>query len=191
MQFAGDFRFCSWNGQALFARKCHRHHPKMRFALSLANAHDVVMLQETHGNEGREAALRLPGNRAAFWSDGTAHQAGVGMLISHEFLEHFNPVAPQDWVEVVPGRVAMLRLRGPEGALDLVTVYLPTGPQTTAEKRNMMSRLAQFIEDPHQVLTVLAGDFNFVTTSRDRVNKQSGNFTGGWTRTARRTSRSS
>ena len=61
----------------------------------------------------------------------------------------------------------------------MVTVYLPTGPQTTAEKRNMMSRLAQFIEDPHQVLTVLAGDFNFVTTSRDRVNKQSGNFAGG------------
>ena len=191
MQFAGDFRFCSWNGQALFARKCHRHHPKMRFALSLANAHDVVMLQETHGNEGREAALKLPGNRTAFWSDGTAHQAGVGMLISHEFLEHFNPVAPQDWVEIVPGRVAMLRLRGPEGALDLVAVYLLTGPQTTAEKRTMMSRLAQFIEDPHQVLMVLAGDFNFVTTSRDRVNKQSGNFTGGWTRTSRRTPRSS
>ena len=70
MQFAGDFRFCSWNGQALFARKCHRHHPKMRFALSLANAHDVVMLQETHGNEGREApsgclAIGRPSGRTA------------------------------------------------------------------------------------------------------------------------------
>ncbi|CAK0871611.1 unnamed protein product [Prorocentrum cordatum] len=136
------------------------------------------MLQETHSNVGRAEALKLPPDMPAFWSDGTSHQAGVGIIVKHAFLAHFNPVVPQDWVEVVPGRVALLHLRGPAGALDLVAVHLPTGPHASSERIAVLQHLGSHVQDRQKVLTVIAGDFNYVVAERDRINKDTGALKG-------------
>ncbi|CAK0831798.1 unnamed protein product [Prorocentrum cordatum] len=131
-------------------------------------------------SEGKSAALKLPRDVSAFWSDGTSHQAGVGVLIRHSFLLNFNPCSEEDWVEIVPGRVAVLRLRSPHGALDIVSVYLSTGPSQGApqERPECFRRMSQHLRPADKVLTVVACDFNFVTDARDRVTKSTGEWSG-------------
>ena len=123
--FSGGFRGCTWNGQALFAKKCYRHHPKMRQAIRLANLHDFTLFQETHSSKGKASALHLPRHLTALWSDGTNYQAGVGILVQHSFLQHFNLVTPASWEEVEPGRVAITlgRRAGSTGHCGIVFAY--------------------------------------------------------------------
>ena len=114
--FAGDFAGAAWNAQALMASHCGKQHAKMRKAFQLASSHDFLVIEETHSNKGKVLASRIPLNLRAFWSHGSNYQAGLGLLIKQEFLAKFNPVAESDWREIEPGRTAMLRLRGPQGA---------------------------------------------------------------------------
>ena len=48
-------------------------------------------------------------------------------MIRETFLEQFNPVAHKDWIEIVPGRAAVLQLNGPNGSLDIYSLYFHTG----------------------------------------------------------------
>ena len=124
----------SWNSQALFARRSHRHHPKLRQAGKLAALHDFTGLQETHPTKKRVEVLRLPPRIKAFcWSHGTTHQTGIGLVVKKSFMDKINPIAPEDWNEIVEGRVAALRLRGPDGSLDIFVVYLQSGEDGTVE----------------------------------------------------------
>ena len=127
MQFTGSFRGCSWNTQALFARRVDRQRKKMQHARRLFAAHDFAVWQETHSTQGRARMLRLPRECTAHWSHDSTHTAGVGLWIRHSFLQHFNPAQAGDWVEIVPGRAAVLRLNGPLGSLDIFVVYMHTG----------------------------------------------------------------
>eukprot|EP00959_Pyramimonas_sp_CCMP1952_P079193 1655219-Pyramimonas_sp.AAC.1 len=61
----------------------------------------------------------------AWFSPGTSRQAGVGIVVQHQFLQLFDPALTR-WEELVPGRAAVLRLAGPQGSLDLYTVYFST-----------------------------------------------------------------
>ena len=177
MPFAGDFKGCSWNGQALFARKNARQIPKMRKAARLAAKHDFCLIQETHSLPGRAAALRLPPQVTAFWSNGSSSQAGVGILVNHKFLQRFASVRPErDFIEVIPGRIALLRLRGAEGNLDIVCMYADT--HSSRERRAAMDALATVLKPQHLALTILAGDFNYVCDAKDRWNKDQGDWTG-------------
>ena len=56
-----------------------------------------------------------------------------------------------DWLEIDPGRVARLRLRGPEGALDIFVGYLHTGKgaQDRAARRASLRAMAGAIQPRH------------------------------------------
>lgn len=95
------------------------------------------MLQETHSVEGRAAMLKLPKDTAALWSNGSSHQAGVGRLVKHSFLANFNLVVPQNWVETSPVHAAVLRLREPNGASDLMVIYTRSG-EAAQDRRETM-----------------------------------------------------
>ena len=86
---------------------------------------DFVGAQETHGAEGKLKAVTPHSSCCALWSHGESQRAGIGLIVKEEFLNKFNLMdTANDWLELVPGRVGMLRLDGPSGALDLAVVYL-------------------------------------------------------------------
>ena len=90
--YSGDYRGATWNTQALFAASCRKQFPKRRLARKLIHQHDFVCLQETHGQEGKTLAFNLPDGHVAFWSNGSTRQAGVGIVLKHDFLKKFNPI---------------------------------------------------------------------------------------------------
>ena len=83
----------------------------------------------------------------------------------------------REWIEVVAGRAAILRLDGPLGSLDLVTVYMHTG-QASDSRAEVRDAIARALRPPSRALTILIGDWNFVRESRDRMNLEAGNWAG-------------
>ena len=154
----------TWNATALFAVNPDRQTAKMEYLQSLLPKFDVIFLQEAHSSIGAVAAWRgVPGARY-FGSHG---DHGVGLLVSERFLQLFDddPVLQ----DIVPGRVALLPLRGPHGALDLVVWYAPTGNARGA-RDDLRARVAAYLRPAAQVCTVIAGDFNHVARPRDRFD---------------------
>ena len=80
------------------------------------------------------------------------------------------------WLEIVPGRVAILQLDGIFGSLDLVVCYFDA--DSSKERMHATSELAKHIRLRSVSLTVMFGDFNFVETNEDRLSKETGEFTG-------------
>ena len=165
MPLTKDFRGCTWNAQALFAAKATRHFPKLRYAARLLKQHDWLCLQETHSTSGKCDAVRLPDSCKAYWSHGTRSQAGVGILVSRTFLENFDENLTH-FESIQDGRIAVLRLNGPSGSLDIWVVYLDACSHQ--ERLHSLRRIAESYQGQHSTLSVLAGDWNFVTTLKDR-----------------------
>ena len=90
-----------------------------------------------------------------------------------EFLRNFNPVQQSDWIEIVPGRVACLRLSGKMGALHIFVAYLSAGSDTSkkAERLEQLDLLGEVVAGKDEELTIIAGDFNFVEVQGDRKAK--------------------
>jgi len=129
-QFLGDVSVCTWNSQALFCELDRpvslRRDSKKRQLCKLLSKHHAVLLQEVHGTAGYYLSWAAPRGSKAYFSPGaTASCAGVGVVVSIEFLSQFDP--DPVFEEVSPGRAAVLRLRGNKGALDLWTIYGHTG----------------------------------------------------------------
>ena len=174
--FIGDFSGCAWNAQALFHSKARRQQPKLRKARRLATAHGFTILSETHCLKGRAMALRLPEGMLGLWNDGSSSAGGVGIILSRQFLAQFRPVdETKDWITIVPGHVAVLRLRGAQGSLDIFCVYMPTGTAGSASDREDCIRsIAEHMNPRDRVLTILSGDFNFVESEGDRASAATG-----------------
>ena len=77
-------------------------------------------------------------------------------------------MADSDWLEIEPGRAAKLSLRGPNGSLDLIVCYFPTGSDTDEHKRNLTQSLSDHLAPSDAALSVLMGDWNFVMEDDDR-----------------------
>jgi hypothetical protein len=108
---------------------------------------NVLAVQETHSTFGSAAAKKpLSGTRHRFSREGQT-TAGVGLVIQIAFLSKFREVKDDDWVEVVPGRAAILQLDGPEGSLDLVVIYLHTG-EARQQRNEVRTRLARALRPP-------------------------------------------
>ena len=118
--------------------------------------------------------------------------------MKNDFLANFSEQSTR-WEILVPGRAAVLRLAGPNGSLDLFSLYFATGmsgmvqPRGAApspdqveaidasarrQRRLMRNDLASSIRPPDKALSVLMGDFNWVTDHEDRVHKLDGAYTG-------------
>jgi len=165
--FHGNYKAFSWNSQALFAAKCRSQFAKRNKANGLLNSHDFGMYQETHSQEGRIRAHRLPPNTCAIWAHGSTRQAGIGIALKHEFLANFDTVIPDlDFEEVVSGRIAILHLHGPQGNLDIVCVYMDAS--SSQARQTTIRKLAAALRPQSTTLTVMMGDFNFVMNPRDR-----------------------
>ena len=89
-------------------------------------------------------------------------------MLKKDFLKHFRPPSEEDWIEASAGRAAALRLSGPQGNLDIITVYLHTGP-AKAERDQIRAAMGRIIRPPDEALTVTIGDWNFVRVENDRA----------------------
>jgi hypothetical protein len=191
--YDGAISGVTWNAQALFARSAIRHARKAAYTAKLIGNRDFITLSETHGSEGEASLWFGPANCQSWWSAGSASRAGVGIIVKKAFLMNF--VAElTSWEEIVPGRAAVLRLRGPQGALDLHAVYFATGtpsliaPQTPVEtatvpiheqRQDMRTAVAAACCPSEEVLSIISGDFNWVAEPAGRVAKVNAEQSGG------------
>ena len=171
--YCGDYAGFAWNAQALLAQKAHRQVSKRYRAQQLINKHDFGIFSETHGLAGREDAYWLPQGVRAFWSHGTAHQGGICLWVKDIFLNKFRE---SKWEVLEPGRIAVLRLRGDEGELDIFAVYLST--DSSVARQNSIKTIHRSTRSKDKALSILVGDFNFVEFPEDRWNLSAGVFSG-------------
>ena len=156
------------------ARKCDYTWP-------LINSHDFGILEEVHGTPGKEDSFHVPSGCVALWSHMSAARAGVGIVLQQSFLNRFAPTKAGDFLEIEPGRIARLTLRGPEGELDIYAIYLSTGfspSEDLKQRQHSIALLQKFMRNRDSVLSILAGDWNFVTSKHDRWCYSGGKFTG-------------
>ena len=184
-----------WNTQALFATDPAKHRDRSRVIHKLMASHDIGCWSETHGAEDRCKGWRNPPNCRSWWSPGpSAATAGVGITAKNDFLALFERVK---FEIIFPGRAAVLRLTGVLGSLDIYSVYFPTGDSSHAEdmleagydpsvrvvsnfelREALRRRLASRMRPRDQTMSVIAGDFNFVTFPTDRICASSSTATG-------------
>ena len=137
----------------------------------LIDSHDFGMVYETHGTKGKEGAYIAPTGCTAFWSHLSAQRAGIGILVRKEFLALFATTKDSDWEEIEPGRLARLRLRGPQGNLDLWAAYLTTGEDPKADytaRKHTRHLLHDRLAPNTSTLSIVAGDWNYATHNNDR-----------------------
>ena len=118
--FAGDVRGASWNAGGLWCYDARKQHAKLTYVETLMAHYDFLMVQETHSSPTGLAAWRGMHGVRYFACHG---QHGVGIFVTEAFLNQFDNGPPLD--EVALGRLAILRLHGANGALDLGVWYAP------------------------------------------------------------------
>ncbi|CAK0805666.1 unnamed protein product, partial [Prorocentrum cordatum] len=182
-----DISVALWSAQAFFAAAPGRQEMKCAHVHSLLNRAQVVMITEAHGNGGGSPGVAPPQGTAAWWPAGaaTAH-SGISLIVKETLLKCFDP--DPMWNSYKPGRAAKLELRGPEGALDLVVAYFPTGAGigeqdmfgfSRAERGRASSfhelrgclraRPSRALAPRQSALAIPGGDFNYVADDFDRV----------------------
>ena len=143
----------------MFASDLSRQQRKQDHLWDLLAQADFAGIAETHGTIGHVNACALPDHSTFFWAHvPTRANAGVGLAVKNMFLQQFNPVTLDDWDQFELGRMAKLSLRGPQGGLDLIVAYLPTGSGTDVEKRRILDILARNVAPKDEVLTLIMGD---------------------------------
>jgi hypothetical protein len=140
------------------------------------------MMQETHSTAGITAALRIPPDFHAEWSHLSRHTGGVGIMLNRSFLKQFHPVQTEDWEEPIPGRFAILHLRGPLGQLSLAVVCFTSGhhsAEAADERARMRAQLRARIEAAPDTTWIVAGDYNWASHAHGRLELGEGRYTGG------------
>lgn len=194
MPFRGELEGATWNAQGLFARRLHRHFAKDMHVRRLLKGRDFLAVSELHNLEGEGGVWRCPPEFTPWMAPGTTARAGVGLIVRNSFLDKFGAARPR-WEVLVPGRAAVLRLRGPQGGLDLYTLYFATGSDAEVvprgavasaagavppadQRRAMRLAIARAMAPQSEVLSVLMGDWNWAPRAEDRWCKTSGRWSG-------------
>ena len=182
--YTGNYRGALWNAQGLFASKACQQQKKFGELIRLMIGRDFIFISEAHSNAEKAKVKKRYLQQAglvAFWSHGTNARAGIGIVVRQTFLDQFdkNPA----WDQVSKGEAGILRLKGPNGNLDLASCYFPTGNEAEEASLPLLrialqQKVFDSIRDQKSVLTLLGGDFNYVTTNEDRWSKEAGKWSG-------------
>ena len=146
---------------------------KFAALLALCMCHSLVIVQEAHG--GPEAVLelqrRLHLSRLILFSCTSSTAAG-GLLfcISRTFLS----TCTHYYFDVmIPGRVAILSLFFPSGALVIAGIHLLPALRTL-QRAALLRRLSRRLPSPHLATSILAGDWNFLPSGEPLFNYSAG-----------------
>ena len=178
--YGGEWSMACWNAQGLLATSATKQHRKMARAKKLAAHRDILIMTETHGNEGKCRACRIPLGYKAFWGSSEGGEAGIGIWVRKGFLEAVvGDNGGYEHIDVDPGRTAVVRIWGPAGKIQIGMAYLQTGNSGgRAERTATMRRLAVELAKGGKTLNILAGDFNFVVDKMDRISGMPAGYTG-------------
>ena len=179
-QYTGNYKGFCWNAQAYFGTVASVQTSKHEYLWKTMAGKDFGIITETHSTPGKIIGAKQPTGYKCFWSHGSSTQAGVGLVVSHQFLTNFNPVESADWAELEQGRLARLSLKGPQGSLDIFAVYMQSGsdPSNRNARKHSIQILGNNIQPQDSVLSIVCGDFNFVEHNQDRWAKGDGHWTG-------------
>ena len=177
--FLQNFTCCTWNAQGLLCVDACRGNLKLKMLLELVTSYDIVLIQEAHCGKFKETfpEKRLEQTHACFWSSSidTATSGGVCVIITKKLLSMFSDTPL--WEELVPGRIAALRLRGTSGGLDIFTVHLEPALSSSGVFAQL-SLLRSAIKPYAETHSLLAGDWNFDHDEEDRFDVEAGVFCG-------------
>jgi exonuclease III len=166
----------SWNSQALYAVDHVRQEHKELFLRNLLRTRDMCLLQETHFCKDIEAMLPL--DEFERWNSGLSQrEAGVAIWVRKTWMAAKGVTKRPEWTPIVQGRSAQLRLETREGTLTVAVVYLPSGDNKVARQDTLRRTLAH-VPTYSDSAYWIAGDFNFVTETQDRLHFGSGRCTG-------------
>ena len=172
--YSGDISGMTWNPRAFFARNGIKMNRRLSRVKDLSNKLDFFGLQETHSTPERAAALQIEfPKHSLFWSHCTLQRGGLALGVYTKFLQRFSSVC---WIEIQPGRIGKLELRGRDGASDLYSIYLDD--QSAQARRHSFQLLSSNLAPKSDVLSMIFGDFNFVEHHHDRMCKTTSQFTG-------------
>jgi len=150
----------------------------MAYAEKLLCTHDFIGIQETHSTDGFVRAMRSFTNTTAVWARGSQQSGGIGLLVKNEFLSKFGCISEHSWKVLEEGRIGCLQLCGPQGSLHLYVVYMATGEGAEESRRESQEILARHMASPSSALSILMGDWNYVTTATDRFTKATAEWSG-------------
>lgn len=174
-----NYRGSTWNAEGLICNNTHQQQQKTWKLKQLAQSHDFTIITETHGTTGKATAFRLPHETTAFWTHKHNASAGLLCMVSNSFLQRFEH--PPDWHIYEPGHLAKLHLSGTKGDLHIWCIYLPSGAGRAGgmnARSPLIRTMAINTPSPQHGLTIMAGDWNFVTHHHDRLCLNSNNYTG-------------
>ena len=178
--FSLEVRGLTWNARALFCADPQRMNAKIDYLLSLIYRHSFVALQEAHGGDRKHFTLddRIAHSHVAYWSDvpDNSVAGGVGLVVDRSFYKLFDP-SMEHFVEVIPGRVAILFLEGSAGRIGIGTVHIEPSLSPAARAATLASINRSLQDYPHHVV-YLAGDWNSDTDELDRYSTLLGKFCG-------------
>ena len=158
---------CVWNCRSMWSKRTSN---TFNFVLKLAQMHDFCIFTETRETKTRrQYTLDSLSNEFVYFSSGiSARKGGVAIIVKRSFLEGFQT---HKWVVASCGRVAKLELDGKNGKLNIVAVYLD--PASVQAQVQDICRIKSLLDSSAHNL--VAGDWNFVEHSTDRIAKSTAN----------------
>ena len=174
----------TWNCATLFgaAPRTHdqrrMHAAKIDRVVSFSCRHDVVLLQEVHGNEQdlSELSSRIPRHTilGSFCRDSSS--GGVVIIVSEELRGRFASCRGE---EIEKGRAMLVTLEG-GGSYPLAFCCIHVVPEwSVGYKRNFLNRVSGCAPKVGDACFVLGGDLNFSGVGEGRLNVGTGRVTLG------------
>ena len=172
----------TWNCATLFGaaprtrEQRRRHAAKVDRVVSFSCRHDVVMLQEVHGNEqdNGELAGRIPRHSILGSFCRVSSPGGVLITISEELRGRFASCRSEG---IEKGRALLVTLDG-GGSHPLAFRRPHVVPEWSVNcKRNFLSRVGDYSPSVGDACLVLGGDPNFIGVGEGRLNVNAGRVT--------------
>ena len=156
-----DIKMATWNSKALlsshFASK-KLAATRMQMYSKLCKSHDIITIQETHGNMDDEPALiKAAPDHVHFLSVIPGRAAGgLALAVSKKFLEAFACYVVR---ELIPGRAQHLLAQGEHGSVEVVAVHLDPG-QSMEDLKVVLKMIKGVMQQNMATITLLIGDLN-------------------------------
>lgn len=175
----GDGSAACWSAQGLLATDTVKQQVKVKRATILAAHRGILVMTETHGNEGKRRGRRIPEGFRAFWSNGGEGKAGISAWVMEEFMKKVEgSCGGRAWVEVCSSTMFGSGRQAP--SLQVGVVYLQTGSSGgRKETVTTMRKVVAELEGWGNALTIVTGDFNYVVDKMDRVSGGPPEYSGG------------
>ena len=154
-----------WNCRALIKSDPIRRICSIPILHNLCTSHTFVCLTETNLSVPKvvSSQIHFPNSHMHFFAHSPSHSGGVSLSVSQSFLSSctfFNAVSLD-----ADGHAIIFYSDCPQGALDVITVYMDThSPHKRARVlRNIRAHIRTHAH------TIFCGDFNFVCIPEDRI----------------------